>query len=170
MLKEEYKPIEGYEDYYIYNTGKVWSTKTNKFLSQKINSSGYAEVTLSKNGKPKYFRVNRLVALHFIPNNDTTKNIVNHKDENKLNNCVDNLEWVDITYNNNYGTKPQRIAEKLSQKVIMCDKNTKEELREFNSMKDAAAFFGAKNATHIGDVLKGTRYTAFGYYWKKAGN
>lgn len=166
MLKKEYKPIIGYEDYYIYNDGRVWSTKRNIFLSPKISADGYASVGLSSQGKIKWFRINRLVAIHFIPNEDSTKTIVNHKDENKLNNNVDNLEWVDYYYNNNYGTKKERIAQTLSKSVIMCDKDTHEEIQEFNSMKEAAQFLGMSSGTHIGQVLKGERNSAGGYFWK----
>lgn len=162
------KEIEGQEDYLIYPDGRVFSKRRNKFLSPKICSSGYQEVTLCKNNKTKSFRINRLVALHFVFNDDLEhKNIVNHKDENKLNNIYTNLEWCTYAYNNRYGTKSQRIAKALSQKVIMCDKDTHEEIKTFNSMKEAAAYFNSNNATHIGDVLKGKRKTAYGFYWKK---
>ena len=69
-------------------------------------------VALSKNGKKKWFRIHRLVAQAFIPNHDNLP-IINHKDENKLNNRVDNLEWCTTKYNNCYGTRVKRISEAM---------------------------------------------------------
>lgn len=61
---------------------------------------------LCKNGKTKRFSVHRLVAQAFIPNPNNLP-IINHKDENPSKNIVDNLEWCDYEYNNNYGTLPK---------------------------------------------------------------
>ena len=65
---------------------------------------------LRKNGEHHNFQVHRLVAEAFIPNPEG-KETVNHKDENKLNNCVDNLEWMTVKENSNYGTRNMRMAE-----------------------------------------------------------
>ena len=89
-MNEEWKPIENYEDlYWVSNLGNVKSKRKDKKLS--INLDGYYVVNLSKNGKTKTFTVHRLVAKTFISNPDNLPQ-VNHKDENKLNNNVDNLE------------------------------------------------------------------------------
>ena len=70
--------------------------------------NGYLKVDLCKNGKQKTFTVHRLVATVFISN---PKNFptVNHKDENKLNNNVSNLEWCTVLYNNCYGTRLKKV-------------------------------------------------------------
>ena len=79
-----------------------------QILKQRVNQ-GYYEVALSKNCKKKFLKVHRLVALAFIPNADNLPSI-NHKDENKLNNCVNNLEWCSIKYNCNYGSRNGKIS------------------------------------------------------------
>lgn len=104
----EYKYIEGFPDYRIYKDGRVYSEKTNRFLKQHIIRS-YYYVSLTKNHVTKTCRVHRLVAKAFIPNPENLPE-VNHKDENKLNNHVDNLEWCTNYYNQNYGTHQLRVA------------------------------------------------------------
>ena len=107
-MNEEWKPVENYEDlYWVSNLGNVKNKRKDKKLS--INLDGYYVVNLSKNGKSKIFTVHRLVAQAFIPNPDNLPQ-VNHKDENKLNNNVDNLEWCNSNYNHNYGTRNKRAG------------------------------------------------------------
>lgn len=77
----------------------------------EVGSNGYLHVLLCKNGKYITHNVHRLVAETFIPNPDNLPEI-NHKDENKENNCVDNLEWCTRKYNMNYGTTQFRIHNK----------------------------------------------------------
>lgn len=113
---EEWKDIEGYEGLYqVSNYGRVKSLKfgKEKILKPRKNKYGYFDINLCNESKVKGFRVNRLVALTFIPNPNNYPQ-VNHKDENKLNNCVDNLEWCDRKYNCNFGTRNERVAEKLT--------------------------------------------------------
>ena len=112
---EIWKDIEGYEGLYqISNKGRVKSLGNNKnrkekILSCKPNNKGYLRVNLYKNGKKKHFSVHRLVAIAFIPNPNNLLE-VNHKDENKENNHVKNLEWCTSEYNNNYGTHNERSS------------------------------------------------------------
>ena len=89
--------------YQVSNLGRVRSlgndkTRKERILKPKINNKGYLQVILCKNGKVKTFLVHRLVATAFIPNPDNLP-VVNHRDENPLNNCVDNLEWCTQKYN-----------------------------------------------------------------------
>lgn len=93
-MKEEWKDIEGYENYYIIsNTGKIKSLLTNKLLAlSDVNNMGYKRVTLYKPVKKRFF-VHRLVAYHFCEGYSEDL-VVNHKDGNKQNNNADNLEWV----------------------------------------------------------------------------
>lgn len=85
--------IYGYEGaYLIYDTGKVYSQLTNKFLKGDVDRYGYLHYILYKDRKKKHFTAHRLVAIHFIPCNDWSLT-VNHKDGNKLNNHFTNLEW-----------------------------------------------------------------------------
>lgn len=97
-MTEEWKAIEGYEGLYeISNKGRVYSVKRNKYLSpyevhQDAGLRGHRVINLYKNGVYKGFCVHRLVALAFIPNPKNLP-VVNHKDGNKQNNNVENLEW-----------------------------------------------------------------------------
>ena len=115
MKKEYWKPVVGYEGHYqVSNFGRVKSIKFGKeiILKQHIRR-GYYSVNLSKNGILKRYSVHRLVAEAFIDNTDNLPQ-VNHKDENKQNNVVSNLEWCDSEYNNNYGTRNKRVSEKMT--------------------------------------------------------
>jgi len=110
MRKEEWKIIEGYDNYMVSNLGRVKNIKTGLLLKPNTNKDGYLYVTIFSNKKPKSFTIHRLVAVAFIPNPYNLPQ-VNHKDEDKTNNCVDNLEWCDSKYNINYGTSLKRRAE-----------------------------------------------------------
>lgn len=126
------KIIDECPSYAVTDDGQVWSFYTNKFLKQKIDKYGYACVSLSKDGKSLSRTVHRLVAKAFIPNPEN-KPTVNHKDENKLNNCVDNLEWMTVSENNNYGTHYQKVSE--TQKGKKVSESTRNKLSEANKGK-----------------------------------
>ena len=117
-MKEMWKDIPGYERLYqVSNLGNVRSLNYNrtgeiKLLKQIPDKGGYKTIQLCKNGKPKHCKIHRLVAMAFIPNPNNLP-AVNHKDENPSNNNVNNLEWCTIAYNNNYGTKKERLSESL---------------------------------------------------------
>lgn len=110
-MKESWRDVKNYEGLYqVSNTGKVKSlarTYKNRkceeiIKSPSLASKGYYRLPLCKEGKIKYYYIHRLVAEAFIPNPNNYK-MVNHKDENKLNNNANNLEWCTHTYNMNYG-------------------------------------------------------------------
>lgn len=121
-MKEIWKDIKGYENkYQISNLGRVKAldyrrTKKEKILDSR-NNKGYKAIALWNNGKRRVFLIHRLVANAFIPNPNKFPQI-NHKDENKLNNSVDNLEWCTQFYNNIYGTRLQRVSKTLSSQNI----------------------------------------------------
>ena len=116
IIKEEWRPVFGYEGLYeVSNTGQVKSLDKydslgvfweGKLLS-KLKVKGYFMVKLRKDGIQKMCSVHRLVAQAFIENPLCLPQI-NHKDEDKTNNIVDNLEWCDAKYNINYGTARKR--------------------------------------------------------------
>ena len=123
MTEEIWRPIKGYEGLYdVSSYGRVRSVdryKSNnggiqwikeRILSPEKDKCGYLQVFLHCNGKQHQRKIHRLVAQTFISNPDNLP-CVNHKDEDKTNNRVDNLEWCDAKYNCNYGTRNIRIRE-----------------------------------------------------------
>lgn len=88
----------------------MWGYKRKKFLTPIKEWTGYYKVNLSKNGQVKAFKLHRLVADAYIDNPEGFRD-VNHKDENKENNCANNLEWISHKDNCNYGSRNQRISE-----------------------------------------------------------
>lgn len=93
MSLEIFKDIDGYEGYQITSWGRVFNRKTGKFVLQEINAKGYLRVDLYNEQGKKHMKVHRLVAQAFLDNPDG-KPQVNHKDGNKQNNSITNLEWV----------------------------------------------------------------------------
>lgn len=183
-MEEIWKPIPNYEGYYeVSNTGKVKSLKriiedkrgVNHFVTEKelaLNRYGdYYQVALSKDGKRKLFLVHRLVAIVFLPNPDNLP-IVNHKDENKLNNNANNLEWCTIKYNTNYGTTKQRMSQnrknKHIKKIWKCDYNTHERIELFDSASEAAKNIGKETIglSAISKCARGHQKSAYGYFWE----
>jgi len=98
VSKEVWKPIVGFEDYSISNKGSI-KTPKGKIMNPCVGSSGYLNTTLRKDGKSFSVRVHQLVASHFLNYCDSLC-VVNHIDGNKLNNCVENLEYVTSGVNN----------------------------------------------------------------------
>ena len=113
---EEWKPVVGYEGLYeVSNLGRIRSQYTNRILSPIINAWGYYCVNLYKDGKGKKKTVHRLVAYAFIPETDPNKDQINHKNEIKTDNRVENLEWCTVEYNNLYGSRKPKYPD-LSRK------------------------------------------------------
>lgn len=154
-MDEEWRPVVGYEGFYeVSNTGKVRSLdrcvqQRNMYkevthiyrgreLKLKKHRDGYLVATLCKGKTMKCFQVHRIVASAFIPNPDRLPQI-NHKDENKQNNNVNNLEWCTSKYNNNYGTRSQRMA--ITQKGHICSEETRRKISECKKGK----YVGEKN-------------------------
>ena len=118
---EEWRDIKGYEGKYkISSYGKVKSLKhkDEKLLKPSYDKDGYKQVILCNNGKGKKWFIHRLVAIHFLPNPNNLPQ-VNHKDEDKANNVVENLEWCTCKYNINYGTAKNKKSEISRKTSIM---------------------------------------------------
>ena len=92
-MEEQWKKIEGYENYKISNKGRVRNMTTRKFLEGNINNCGYVKMGLTKEKKFKQFQLHRLVALAFVENPEH-KELVRHIDSDNLNNEASNLYWV----------------------------------------------------------------------------
>lgn len=160
-MKEIWKDVIGYEGLYqVSNLGNVKSVKKDKKLSI-LKSGRYNHLSLSKNGTIKNHSIHRLVAQAFIPN-PNNYNIINHKDENTRNNCVDNLEWCSQSYNINYGTRKEKVKNKLSISINQYDMDNNF-IKKWNCMQDAIKFY---NNFHICSVCKGLRKSASGYIWR----
>ena len=162
ILVEEWKDILDYEGLYkISNWGRVWSCRQNKILTLHRCQSDYVFIGLHKDGKVKTFRIHRLVAQHFIPNPDNLPE-VNHIDEDKDNNRIDNLEWCDHKTNCNYGTRIARCVAGSSKPVVCVETGL-----IYPSGKYADMMFGNRQGS-IAAVLspKSRSKTAYGYHWE----
>lgn len=99
---EEWKEIAGYEGLYVIsNLGHIKSLKTGNLKKFTVAKNGYCVTTLYKNNQGKTCYIHRLIAIAFIPNPNNLK-VINHKDGNKLNNCLINLEWCSYSQNNKH--------------------------------------------------------------------
>ena len=124
IMPEIWRDVVGYEGLYeVSNWGRVKSLPRNgtvkyaRILKPYVDKDGYHRQMLSKNGKHTNYPIHRLVAEAFIPNPHNYP-CVNHKDENKLNNNVNNLEWCSAKYNSNYGTAIERRSKKRSKPIL----------------------------------------------------
>ena len=189
---EIWKDIDGYEGLYqISNFGNVKSLGNGKANSSILHTvrllkpqitDGYLRIGLWKNGKCKHYFVHRLVAFAFIPNPNNYP-IINHKDEIKTNNTVDNLEWCDCKYNSNYGTLRERLSKKMkgkkmskeaiekmvnsiSKPILQLTKND-EIIRKWKSGAEIKRVLGF-NPSNISKVCLGKQKTSYGYKWKFA--
>ena len=170
-MTEIWKELEGYSNYKFSNTGKVWSKYYKKILSVKPRKDGYIIASLRNNeGKRKYPLTHRLIALAFIPNPEN-KQTVNHKNHNRADNRVENLEWTTVTEQNIHLRKPSKEVTRLrgSRSVWRCSLDG-EKLELYQTIRDAAKWLldnkgvecGWKN---ISAVCLNKRKTSYGFKW-----
>ena len=164
-MKEIWKKIEGYDNYEVSNLGRIrklnidYRSPDFHILKQKHEKNGYMRICLSKNGVSKFYNVHRLVAKAFIPNPNNYL-LVNHKDENKTNNNVNNLEWCTYKYNALYGNT------RLKRKVNQYDENMNL-LNTYNSIKEASVLTNA-NRRDISQCCKKLYRKSNGFFWRYA--
>lgn len=164
LLEEVWKDIEGYEGLYQVSThGRVKSVfRYHKILKSRVKNNGYKYVQLYKNGTPYTYYIHRLVAQAFIPN-PQNKPQVNHIDEDKENNRVENLEWCTRSENMNHGTAMLRTAISQGKPIICIETGV-----EYYSLSECARQMGLQ-VGHVCSVLKGKRKTTGGYTFKYKG-
>lgn len=148
MKEEIWKPIEEYEGYEVSSYGRVRSKR--KILKPQLTEKGYLRHTIQN----KSNKVHRLVAQAFLPNPNNYPE-VNHKDENKQNNRVDNLEWC---------SHSQNLLHSRGKTILQYTKNNiiVKEWDNLASIEQNSKY----NRSNICDVCKGKRKTAYGYIWK----
>ena len=186
--KEIWKDVSGYEGLYqVSNLGRVKSLPVHrkvgwadyvskeKILKQCKNKYGYLFVCLHKGDTQRVVKVHRLVALAFIANPNNLP-CVNHKDENKENNFVfvnkdgsvdldkSNLEWCTYSYNNNYGTKNERVMKSSCKRLLQYTKKG-DFIAEWYGTRDAQRNTGI-HCCNISLACRGIRKTAGGFVWK----
>lgn len=167
-MKEIWKDIPNYEGLYqVSDLGRVKSVKRQLILKPMLTKKGYLSVALYKNHSRKIKPIHRLVAQTFLSNPNNLPQ-VNHKDENKENNCVDNLEFCTNRYNELYGTRMERVSKNLEHRRITpvnqydLDGNF---IKSWKTAKDAAQSMKIP-ASSICECCKGTRNQTHNYIWR----
>ena len=164
LLNEEFRDIKGYEELYqVSNYGRVKSLYGYnglkhyfrvKILKTLNNGKDYLSVSLTKNKKISYLKIHRLVANEFIPN-PNNYSCINHKDCNRTNNMVYNLEWCSLQYNNEYSHNIPVLQKDINNKLI----------KEWESITKAAIALGIQKS-NISYVCKGKREKTGGFKWE----
>jgi uncharacterized protein YerC len=169
------KEIEGYPNYRVDIDGKVYSNyipKTSKTgdefreIKQVLDKGvGYYIVTLCYNGKRRNHFIHRLVATAFI-NNPENKPVVNHKDGDKTNNSISNLEWCTHQENAQHAVSfGLTTFTHCEVAILQIDLESNKVIAEFKSQKEAYDVTGIQKQ-NISKVCRGLRKHAGGYYWK----
>lgn len=143
----------------VYSDGRVFHYKGHRIPVYK-DHGGYLIACCSQNRKKINIKVHRAVAMAFLSNPNNLPQ-VNHKDEDKTNNHVDNLEWCTSKYNSNYGTAKERSREKKGKKVICIETGN-----IYMSFNHARQEMGHPKSTCIRDCCSGRQNTAYGYHWQ----
>lgn len=161
-FNEVWRPIEEFgADYFVSNKGRVMSLVNSlqiRIIKQHLTRDGYSKVVL----RGKNREVHRLVALAFIDNPDN-KPCVNHIDENKENNCVENLEWVTYKENANHGTRTERMVVTQSKPIKATNIKTGT-ICFFKSIVEAS--LKGFDRGHISRCCNKLRKSHKGYYWE----
>ena len=185
----KWKPVHiAPENFLISNNGKLYNIKTKRLLKPRLSNTGYLRYHLSVGGKRYNMAAHRLVAIAFIPNPEN-KPTVNHKNEDKTDNRVENLEWFTNAEQNIYGTRIERArkhtdykARKIDYKIVaskhdytkqnMCGRRkciaykNDEFFGSYNSQAEASRATKV-NISKISECIKGTRKQSKGFTFKR---
>lgn len=186
---EEWRDIEGYEGLYqVSSLGRVRTLPKPMFYGASSNVrnhesairamrimkarkklNGYLQISLFRNGKPRTFTIHRLVAKTFLPNPHKYP-YINHKDEDKSNNTVDNLEWCTPSYNIHYGSAIQKLSKaktnhpSMSKPVLQFNLDGRF-VAEYPSANEAARVTGVKQG-NISSCCNHTTKSTNGFIWR----
>jgi hypothetical protein len=158
----EWKSIDGYDNYEISDEGRVRNSKTGRVLKPSCSRGGYEKVNLRSNGVQKSAKIHRLVAENFIPNDDYSK-VVNHKDGNKINNSVTNLEWCTPSENNRHAFRHGLCYRPVNSGVPRRKTMIVETGMIFDSVSDCARFLKVAES-QVSMCLSGRVKTCRGYH------
>lgn len=162
---EEWREIEDYPNYQVSNLGRIMNIKLNKIIKGSITSYGYVTVTLKNDLGSKNMKVHRIVAKEFLNDWDSELQ-VNHKDLNKSNNCVENLEMVTSSENNLHAYRLLGKRKTKTKKIDQFDKDSNY-ITTFKSIADAARSFPDKlfvaAQSNISKCCNGKSKSAYGY-------
>lgn len=170
----ERRDVPGFAGYQVDNEGNVYSKRDGGPLKQR-DCFGYKRVTLyAESGKPKSVPVHRVVAMAFLPNPDGLPQ-VNHKNEIRADNHVENLEWCTASYNINYGSRNAIVSKKLrddktkkfGRKVEQIDPVTKAVVAVWPSLRSIEQALGYAHS-NIQNCCEGRRKTRGGFEWRYA--
>ena len=177
---EEWKPVKNYEQYYevsslgrirsldrktIFKDGRVRQFYGKVLIINTVNNSGYLTVSLHDRGKSKTFLVHRIVAEAFVENpNQYTE--VNHIDQNKKNNRVENLEWCTNKENVNHGNEIERGAKKQRRNFVQLDMDGNL-VKVWSGFKKMQRETGVQRKS-VYECCVGKRDSYMGYKWKYA--
>jgi len=165
MTEEKWVTIQEAIDYEVSNFGRIrsYKYKTPRILKQKLNKIGYYQIGLCVGGgKRKFFLVHRLVLSNFSQVENMKELEVNHINENKQDNRLENLEWLTSKENCNHGTRNKRIGEFSSNKVLCVETGV-----VYNSQLEASIETNTSESG-ISNCLNGKRRKANNLHWRKA--
>ena len=162
---EIWKKVQGFDNYEVSNLGRVRNVNTGLIKKQRMTHNGYMIVDLKHSGIKSTKYVHRLVAQSFIPNQNN-KPCINHKDENKTNNEINNLEWCNVSYNNSYNGRAKRVGE-YHKKHHPSRKRVKniDNGEIYVSVREAGRKTGICSMS-ISYCLNGKQKTAGGFRWE----